>query len=250
MKRIDLLGCPVDAVDMDATVGIIEKSILERRPCRHVVVNVAKLVQARKSPALREAISSCHLINADGAPIVWAAKILGTPLPERVAGIDLFQSLVRLAAAKGYRPYFLGARQEVVGEMVARFRERHPSLQVAGSRNGYFREEEEEAVAREVAGSGADMLFAGFPSPRKEIFLEKWMPVMNVPFVMGVGGSFDVVAGRTRRAPLWMQKAGLEWLFRLAQEPRKMWKRYASTNPVFVWMVLREFVARRLPGRG
>jgi N-acetylglucosaminyldiphosphoundecaprenol N-acetyl-beta-D-mannosaminyltransferase len=250
MKRIDLLGCPVDAVDMPQTLEAVEACIRERRLCRHVVINVAKLVQVRKSPELRRVISSCDIINADGVPIVWASKILGSPLPGRVAGIDLFLDLVRLAAEKGYRPFFLGARREVVEKVVDLFRERYPSLQVAGWRDGYFREEEEETIVREISRSEADMLFAGFPSPRKELFLEKWMPAMKVPFAMGVGGSFDVVAGYTRRAPLWMQKAGLEWLFRLLQEPRKMWKRYATTNPVFVWIVFRELVSRWLPGRG
>ncbi|MBW1708118.1 MAG: WecB/TagA/CpsF family glycosyltransferase, partial [Deltaproteobacteria bacterium] len=117
-----------------------------------------------------------------------------------------------------------------------------PGLKVAGYQNGYFSEEEESEIAEMIRDSRSDMLFVGFSSPMKEKFLEKWMPVMQVPFCMGVGGSFDIVAGRTKRAPALMQKWGLEWLYRIYQEPRRMWKRYAKTNPVFVWMVLKEYI--------
>lgn len=242
MARINLMGCPIDCLDMEQTMARIEHHVRERKPCQHVVVNVAKFVEMRKDPLLRKIITECDIINADGMPVVWASKILGQPLPERVAGVDLFQHLVRLCAEKGYRPFFFGAREWVVQKVVSEFSERHPGLKIAGYRNGYFSEEKEPEIAEMIRNSSAHMLFVGFSSPMKEKFLEKWMPMMQVPFCMGVGGSFDVVAGKTKRAPMWMQKKGLEWLFRIYQEPRRMWKRYAKTNPVFVWMVLKEYV--------
>ena len=241
-NRIHLMGCPIDCLNMDQTIALIEEHLKERKTCQHVVVNVAKFVEMRKDPLLRKIITDCEIINADGMPIVWASRLLGQPLPERVAGVDLFQNLVRLCAEKGYRPFFFGARDWVVEKMVAELSGRHPGLKVAGYQNGYYSKNEEQEIAEMIHDSKADMLFVGFSSPMKEKFLEKWTPVMKVPFCMGVGGSFDIIAGRTKRTPEFMQKLGLEWLFRIYQEPRRMWKRYAKTNPVFIWVVLKEYV--------
>ncbi len=243
-KRLNLMGCPVDGFDMQGTINEAEKYILNRRLCQHVVVNVAKYVAMQNDPELKKIISSCDIINADGMPLVWASRLLGTPLPCRVAGVDLFQELVGVCAAKGYRPYFFGARQWVVEKMVDEFKKRHPGLNVAGFRNGYFDKSEEGQIAEDIQKSGADMMFVGFSSPMKENFLNRWMPVMQVPFCMGVGGSFDIIAGKTLRAPLWMQEMGMEWFYRILQEPKRMWKRYAKTNPVFIWMVLRELIKK------
>ena len=165
-----------------------------------------------------------------------------------MTGVDLFQNLVKLCAEKRYRSFFFGAREWVVEKVVEEFKQRHPQLNVAGYRNGYYTEEEAAEIAEMIRDSRADMLFVGFSSPMKEKFLNRWMPVMQVPFCMGVGGSFDIISGRTKRAPAWMQKSGLEWCYRIYQEPRRMWKRYAKTNPVFVWMVLIEYVKRMAQG--
>lgn len=242
MSRVLIMGCPIDSLNMDQTIARIEEFVKENKPRQHVVVNVAKIVKMSKDSYLREIISSCDLINADGMPIVWASKLLGNPLPCRVAGVDLFQKLVKLCAEKGYRPFFFGAREWIVKKVVQEFKTKYPGLDVAGYRNGYYSEDEESWIAEMIRDSKADMLFVGFSSPIKEKFLNRWMNVMQVPFCMGVGGSFDIVVGRTKRAPEWMQKSGLEWCCRIYQEPRRMWKRYAKTNPVFVWMVLKEYI--------
>lgn len=234
------MGCPVDNLDMQQTIQKIEEYIASDNMCQHVVVNVSKFVEMNRDEHLREIISNCDLINADGMPIVWASKILGNPLPCRVAGVDLFQNLIGVCADKGYKPFFFGAREEVVTKVVDEFKNRYPKLEIAGYRNGYYSESEEQSIAEQIQNSRADMLFVGFSSPMKEKFFNKWMPTMQMPFCMGVGGSFDIVAGRTKRAPLWMQESGMEWFYRILQEPRRMWKRYAKTNPKFVWMVLKE----------
>ena len=242
MSRILLMGCPIDSLSMDQTITKIEDHINKGKPCQHVVVNVAKFVEMHKDYDLSKIINECDLINADGMPIVWASRLLGQPLPERVAGVDLFQNLIKLCAEKGYRPFFFGAREWVVKKVVEVFKTKYPNLEMAGYRNGYYSQEKESRIAEMIRNSKADILFIGFSSPMKEEFFKKWMPVMQVPFCMGVGGSFDIIAGRTKRAPLWMQKSGLEWLFRIYQEPRRMWKRYAKTNPVFVGMVVKEYI--------
>ncbi len=242
MSRIIIMGCPLDSLSMDQTTAKIEGYIKDSKTCQHVVVNVSKFVEMHKDYNLRKIVHECDIINVDGMPIVWASRLLGQPLPERVAGVDLFQNLIKLCAEKGYRPFFFGSREWVVKKVVDVFKTRYPALNVAGYRNGYYSVEEESGIAEAIRDSRADMLFVGFSSPMKENFLKKWMPVMKVPFCMGVGGSFDIVAGRTKRAPLWMQKSGLEWVYRIYQEPRRMWKRYAKTNPVFMWMVLKEYI--------
>jgi len=244
MSRIEVMGCPIDTFDMDQTIHEVEKYIENKGLCQHVVINVSKFVEIQKNPSLKQIINDCDIINADGMPMVWASKLLKLPLSSRVAGVDLFQELIRVCDKKGYKPFFFGATEWVVKEVVQKFKYKYPDLKVAGFRNGYFSEYEASQISAMIKASKADMLFVGFSSPMKEKFLSKWMPEMQVPFCMGVGGSFDIVAGKTRRAPLWMQNLGMEWFFRILQEPKRMWKRYAKTNPIFIWMVLRELVRK------
>ncbi len=174
------------------------------------------------------------MINADGASIIWAAKKAGVPLNNRVTGIDLFLRLVRLSSEKGYKIYLFGAREEVVVKVKEIFEKKYPQLKIVGYRNGYFNEADEQQIIEDMHMSGADMMFVAFSSPKKEYWINKYLKEINIPFVMGVGGSFDVVAGVTKRAPMWMQEHGLEWFYRFVQEPRRMWKRYIIGNAKFV----------------
>ena len=183
---------------------------------------------------LRKIVNICPLINADGASIVWAAKKLGIPLKERVTGIDLFENLIKLANDKGYKIYLFGAKEEVVVKLKNMFEEQYPNLQIVGYRNGYFTEADEPKIVKDMAESGADMMFVAFSSPKKEYWVNKYLKQLNIPFVMGVGGSFDVMTGVTNRAPIWMQNHGLEWFYRFIQEPRRLWKRYIIGNCQFV----------------
>lgn len=240
IKRVKICDIPVDALTMQETIGIIDEAIQEKRSIHHVVINAAKVVNAQRNTELKESIINCDIINADGTSIVWASKLLKQPVPERVAGIDLMETLVKLAAKKNYKIFFLGAKEEVVNKVVNTYARLYGTSIIAGYRNGYYQKEEEAEIARQIANSGADILFVAITSPKKEIFLNKYKSIIKVPFKMGVGGSFDVVAGIVKRAPLWMQKAGLEWFFRVIQEPRRMWRRYLTTNSAFIYMVLKE----------
>ncbi len=246
MTRIKLLGLPVDSLTMEETIGLIRDGIKNGKVIQHVVVNAAKMVNAQEDLALRQSIIESDIINADGQSVVWAARFLGNPLPERVAGIDLMERLVSMAHENGLKVFFLGAMESVVNEVVLKYKLKYSDSIVAGYRNGYFSSEEDGEVARQIAQSGAHILFVAITSPRKEIFLNQYKDVMKIPFVMGVGGSFDVVAGKVSRAPMWMQKSGLEWLYRVYQEPRRMWKRYLITNSLFIFYVLRaKFKSRK-----
>jgi N-acetylglucosaminyldiphosphoundecaprenol N-acetyl-beta-D-mannosaminyltransferase len=241
---VEVLGCPVDAVSMDDAVAACERAVEDGRYLQHMSVNVAKLVSLNDDPTLRDAVAACRLITADGQGVVWAAGLLGKPLPERVAGIDLMHRMLTLAAERGYRPFILGAREEVLEQAVARLRQRHPDLDLAGWENGYFDDAAVPAVCERIRSSGADMLFVAMSSPRKELFLDEYGAYLGVPFAMGVGGAIDVVAGHTRRAPAFLQRLGLEWLYRLAQEPRRLAPRYVSTNARFAGLLARALVSR------
>jgi N-acetylglucosaminyldiphosphoundecaprenol N-acetyl-beta-D-mannosaminyltransferase len=238
------MGCFIDNTSMEETLEKIEGFVRSGRPHQQVSVNVDKLSKASKDAELRRIINGCALINADGMPVVWASRMLGKPLKERVAGIDLFECLVKRAAEKGWRVFFLGAEEEVVQDVRRMYQEKFPALQVAGVRNGYWRAEEEAAVVRQIAESRADLLFVAISSPKKERFLGQYQGDMKVPFAMGVGGSFDIAVGKVRRAPPWMRRFGLEWFYRFLQEPRRMFKRYFIDDAYFLWLLLKEFASR------
>lgn len=246
MKRIRIGNIPVDALTMKETLTLIHQGIAERQPLHHVVVNAAKIVNAQKDPELMESILNCDIINADGQAVVWASRILNKPLPERVAGIDLMQELVASAAEKKYRLFFFGAKEEVVRDVVDKYSRLYGPEIIAGYRNGYYNEEEEAVIAQQIAESRPHILFVAISSPKKEIFLDRYKHLFNARFIMGVGGSFDVVSGRVKRAPLWMQRNGLEWLFRTMQEPRRMWRRYLYTNTAFIMLVFREKFMKKM----
>jgi N-acetylglucosaminyldiphosphoundecaprenol N-acetyl-beta-D-mannosaminyltransferase len=240
--RRELLGVPIDLIDTEGSLREIKRLIDSGGVHQHVVLNASKVVQAQKDGQLRAAIEGCDLINADGMSVVWAGRLLSVPVPERVAGIDLMDRLLSLAVQEGWQVYFLGARQEVVEKAAMIEQALHPGLQVCGYRNGYWAESEEEAVVDEVAATSPTLLFVAMPSPTKEQFLARHRGKLAVPFVMGVGGSFDVIAGVTSRAPVWMQKSGLEWFHRLRMEPRRMLKRYAIGNTQFLFLVARHWM--------
>lgn len=241
--RAELFGVPLDCLTVDDTVSRCEELIRARRPVQHVVLNAAKVVMMRDVPGLRDIIASCDLVNADGQSIVWAGRMLGVPVLERVAGIDLMERLVASAETNGWPVFFLGAREEVLRECVECLKARHPNLIVAGMHHGYF--DDAVGVAKTVRESGARIVFVGISSPKKEFLLAEHLQEMGDVFAMGVGGSFDVIAGVTRRAPLWMQRSGLEWFYRFLQEPRRMWRRYLVGNVRFAGIVLRELLRGR-----
>lgn len=243
--RAEILGTRIDRLDMAGTVARAKEMIETRRGGQQVSINAAKLVSLRENPRMREVVSRSALVNADGQAVVWASRLLGDPLPERVAGIDLFHSLMALGEREGYGIYVLGARPEVLETAVDRIRERYPRLRIAGYHDGYFSDEEIPAVVEDIRRAAPDMLFVAMSSPKKEYFLDEHGPALGIPYLQGVGGSIDVIAGVTRRAPRVWQRLGIEWLYRLLQEPRRMFRRYLTTNGRFIALVLRELLARR-----
>ncbi|MER6470829.1 WecB/TagA/CpsF family glycosyltransferase [Streptomyces collinus] len=240
--RRSLFGVELDPLTMDETVQRCLEAVRDERQLEIGVVNAAKLVNMRRDPRLAGAVAGCDLVLADGQAVVWAGRLLRAPLPERVAGIDLFLRLLAEAESQGMSVYFLGARQEVLEEMLRRVADRFPRLEVAGSRHGYFDDSEQEGIANAIARSGARMLFLGMTSPKKEIFTAAYGARTGARVVHGVGGSFDILAGITKRAPASWQRWGVEWLYRALQEPRRLGRRYLTTNAAFLLMTAREFI--------
>lgn len=238
--RVELFGLTIDPVTLGEAVARVNGFIGRGGTAQHVAVNVDKAVKASRDPELLRAINSADLVTADGQPLVWASRLLGRPLPERVTGIDLMMALFELADARGYSVYLLGASQAVVDAVASRLGRDYPGIRVVGAHHGYFPPAEEPAIVGEIHRVAPDLLFVAISSPAKEKFLARWKGRLNARFVMGVGGSFDVYAGVRMRAPRWMQRLGLEWLFRLLQEPRRMWRRYLVEDLRFVRLLLRE----------
>lgn len=245
LETVNLFGIPVKAMTMGQALDLVDEVIKVRGSLQIGVINAAKVVNMDKHPELREAVLSSDIILADGAAVVWASKLLRTPLPERIAGIDLMFGMFERGNRHGHRVFCLGATEEISRTVAENLARDYPELTLAGRHHGYFTEEEEQAVADQVKASKADILLVAMTSPKKERFLAKWMAYMEVPVCHGVGGSFDVYAGKVERAPESWQKLGLEWLYRVKQEPGRLWKRYLFTNASFIWMLLKSLVGLR-----
>jgi N-acetylglucosaminyldiphosphoundecaprenol N-acetyl-beta-D-mannosaminyltransferase len=235
--RRNLLGISFDALTMTQAVARCVEAVEQDQYLAIGVVNAAKVMKMRRDKELRRAVINCGMVLADGQSVVWASQLLREPLPERITGIDLFLELLSDAERRKYRVYFLGAKPDVLTRMLKAVDQSFPWLQVAGAHHGYFSQDEEHEIAAEIRKSNAEMLFLGMTSPKKELFLGKWGDLVGVRVAHGVGGSFDILAGVSARAPIQWQRYGLEWLYRALQEPLRLGPRYLRTNISFIALV-------------
>lgn len=238
-ETINFFEIPLACVTLEQAVRLVEDHIIYRRRLDIGVVNAAKIVAMQTDSQLRTSVLGSDVIFADGQSVVWASGLIGKKLPERIAGIDLMFSLLERGNKVGYRVFCLGAEEFVNAKVAENIRGEYPGVQLVGCRNGYFSKEEEQSVDDQIRDSRPDVLFVAMTSPRKENFMARWGEHMNATITHGVGGSFDVFAGKVRRAPVIMQRLGLEWLFRVLQEPARLWKRYLVSNLKFMRMVAR-----------
>ena len=238
--RIAIFGITIDVLGMRDTVNLVEKYVVTKTPLHLMGVNADKINEIKANERLKRIINSCGIINADGASVVMASRFLGKPLPERVAGIDLMIELIDLCEKKGYSVYLLGAKQEVVEKTAEVLLATYKKLNIVGLHNGYFMKADWPDVSSEIKEKRPDFIFVGITSPLKEYLIEFLQDDGNDGVFMGVGGSFDVISGKIPRAPLWMQNVGLEWLFRVMQEPRRLLKRYFLGNGKFIKDVVKE----------
>lgn len=248
VRTRQVLGVPIAAITMAEAIDQVQAAIAARTSLQIGVVNAAKLVNMRRDPELRADLLACDMVLADGMAVVWASRVLGCELPERVAGIDLMFGMLERGSVHGYRIFCLGATPEVLGRALEIFGRDYPGVVIAGSHHGYFSEQEEAAVAAQIEAAKADILIVAMTSPRKEQFIARWGGSLGVTVCHGVGGSLDVVAGKVQRAPAAWQRLGLEWLYRVKQEPGRLWRRYLVTNTIFIGLVFSEWVRYQLRG--
>ncbi|MEQ1505906.1 MAG: WecB/TagA/CpsF family glycosyltransferase [Myxococcota bacterium] len=220
MQTVDLLGCPVGVATHDGWVEALAANVASGAPHHHVSLNAAKWVAMREDRSLRRAVRAATSVAADGASIVLASRWLGHPVPARVTGCDLALALMALAPARGWRVYLLGATPPVATEVARRVRA--DGVAVVGARHGFFGPDDEPAVARAIADARPDLVLVALGTPRAELFCWRWV---EAPLAMGVGGTFDVIAGTARRAPDAVGRAGLEWAWRFAHQPRTRFRR-------------------------
>lgn len=233
-----LLGLKYDLLSKGETISAICNAIDNNSLLHRGDINVASIVNSHSDITLRGHLNSADIVNFDGMGALIGAKVLGLPVAERITGVDLFSELISVAEKQEYSVFLLGATESVIKQTVSHLTLKHPSLNIAGYHNGYFWDDE-EALVKKIKKSKANMLFVGVKSPEKERFISKWKEELGVDFIMGVGGTFDVISGNVKRAPKWMQDIGFEWLYRVFQEPRRMWKRYLITNTKFFFMLLK-----------
>src|SRR3954467_8625386 len=241
---IAILGVPFDNISGTETIRMIEQMVLSRRPHYLATANVDFLVQAAHDVELRRILFDAHLVLCDGTPLVWASRLLGNPLPERVAGSDVVPLLLELAAEKGFRPFFLGASQESLEKAVAKVRQKYPKLKLAGYYSPPYNtllEMDHEEIRTRILRAQPDLLFVGFGCPKQEKWINMHYRSLGVPVSVGIGGTIDFLAGKLARAPLWMQKSGTEWIFRLAQEPKRLLRRYCKDLWHFSGAILAQF---------
>ncbi|WP_017931115.1 WecB/TagA/CpsF family glycosyltransferase [Robiginitomaculum antarcticum] len=240
-KTQNILNCSFNAVT-EQNVLQWSEGILNSPDTHYIVtVNVAILMMIRSDERLKRFIESSTVTVADGQPIIWLSRLLGNPLPERIPGIDLCQKITKIAADSGKTVYLLGATNAVLNKTERQLLADNPALIIAGKSDGYFDDHETENRVNRIRNSGADILFVAMGVPRQEYFIQENLDKLGVNLTIALGGSFDVISGITKRAPNWMQNYGLEWFFRLLQEPRRLGKRYAITNTQFLVLSIKAF---------
>lgn len=237
-ETVTILGVPIARLNMEEVLDWVEKRIDRDKPSHLVTANAEIIFRAYQEPELAEVLKKADLITADGSGVVWASKKLKHPVPQRVTGIDLVQRLFVLAEKKGWGIYFLGAKPEVVEKAVLNTLSKHSGLKVCGYMHGYFSQEETRQVVTNILKCKPDILLVALGAPKQEYFIRAQLEELAVPVAIGVGGSFDILAGTAQRAPHWMQELGLEWLYRLVKEPRRLGRVMAL--PRFVLAVFRQ----------
>lgn len=230
-KRAEFVGLPLDCLSFAETLDLIETALEKGTRVQHCVINAGKVVAARKDLRLLKAISSSDIVNADGQAVVWMGRLGGLKIPERVAGIDLMDGVLRLASDRHLRVYLLGGTQHVVDRAAEAICLRHPGILALRTHHGYFGSP--DPVLEDIREFKPDFLLVGMSTPRKELFIAENRDHLRARVMMGVGGAFDIWAGKTRRAPAWMQRTGSEWVYRVVQEPRRLWRRYLCSNVAF-----------------
>jgi len=243
-----LLGIRLDALNISAAVSRIEGWLApgSKKKTSYVCIsNVNNVVEAQKNPLFKRIQNEADLSVCDGMPLVWSARLRGLKLNERVYGLALMQQMLRGGEEKGYRNYFYGSTEEVLKAMVSKIRSQYPKLEICGFYSPAFRpltEAEKESIVKDINNSGADIVWVGLGCPKQEIWMYEFKDRLSCPVLIGVGAAFDFFAGTKKQAPVFIQKSGFEWLFRLCSEPKRLWRRYLINNSIFIILLLKELI--------
>jgi N-acetylglucosaminyldiphosphoundecaprenol N-acetyl-beta-D-mannosaminyltransferase len=246
--RANILGVGISAINMDQALAILDDWIARRDPHYVCVSTVHGVMECQKDPALRRLFNASGLTTPDGMPLVWLSRLQGFHHVRRVYGPDLMLALCERSVSSGYRHYFYGGKEGVAEELKARLEKQFPGLQVVGTYSPPFRPlspEEDLEVVQRINAAAPDIVWVGLSTPKQDIWSAGHAGRLVAPLIIGVGAAFDLHSGRKKQAPRWMQRAGLEWLFRLIQEPRRLWRRYLIYNPLFIGRVLGQFLGLR-----
>jgi N-acetylglucosaminyldiphosphoundecaprenol N-acetyl-beta-D-mannosaminyltransferase len=244
LPSVDVLGVRVNVLDMDQTLDVLERWIIEGHREYVCVTGVHGVMESRRDETLRQIHNGAGLVTADGMPLVWWSRLQGWRHAHRVYGPDLLLACCERSMTTGYRHFFYGGGDGVADLLARRLSRRFPGLAVAGTYTPPFRPltpQEDEDVVTLINDAAPDVVWVGLSTPKQEYWMAQHVGRLQAPALIGVGAAFDFHAGLKPQAPRWMQNSGLEWLFRLGTEPRRLWKRYLISNPAFLWLALREF---------
>ncbi len=244
LQRENILGVNVSAINMDQALGEIKGWIAGREQHYVCVTPAHGIMECQKDLELRGIFNNSGLTTPDGMSIVWLLRLYGHSHVDRVYGPDLLQAVCKMSLTKGWRHYFYGSTPEVLLDLVARLEEQFPGLEIAGSHSPPFREltaEEHQAIIEEIAGANPDIVWVGISTPKQERWMSTHRKQLSTPVLIGVGAAFDFLSGKKPQAPRWIQRSGLEWLFRLLSEPRRLWRRYAE-YPYFALFAFAQMV--------
>lgn len=249
MKTIHIWGIKINPLSRTEIIDLIDKHISSNESVFHLTgVNPETIVLAQQVPSLQKAINSSDIVSIDNMLVATFLRLLGYKIPERAASPDVFEQLLALANLKGYSVFFLGAEEEILQRMKGILKIRYPSLTIIGSRNGYYKFEEELSIVEEIGRLKPDMLFIALPSPQKELFILNYKNTIGARFAFGIGGAFDCQAGKVKRAPLWMRSIGLEGIHRALQNPSNYGNRWIKYNLKFLKLFFRELSGKKSAG--
>lgn len=237
IEKIDFLGLKLDNLDLKESLDVIEGFIKERKPRQIFTPNAALVVWSHQNPYLKQVYDRTDLLTADGFGVTMGSRLLGRPVKANVPAVSMFFDFLPIAEAKGYRIYLFGAKPDVVPKAAENIRKQYPKIQIVGFHHGHYKPEEEEAILADIKACKPDIVFVAMSTPQKERFIDTFKDRLDVPVMMGVGGTIDIAAGVVKLVPGFIRRNGFEWLYRLVQEPRRLWRRYAATHPAFVYLV-------------
>jgi N-acetylglucosaminyldiphosphoundecaprenol N-acetyl-beta-D-mannosaminyltransferase len=240
---IELLGLKINRLQMSEALAEISRFVSEGKPHHVVTADASMVVLARKDHELHKIVLAADLVTPDGAGILWASRLLGCPIKNKVSGVDLVEQLCRVSCETGLRLFFLGAGPGVAEAASENLKQKYPGANIVGTRHGFFQPDEESSLVQQIAETKPDVLFVAFGIPKQEKFIDRNKAALGASVSIGVGGSFDVYSGLVKRAPVWMQNAGLEWIYRLSQNPKKIGK--VMTLPKFACIAIKAKLSKK-----